>query len=42
MTKHIPRILHNARTLRREETAAEIELWEQLRGRRLNGFKFVR
>lgn len=31
-----------ARTLRREQTAAEAQLWQHLRGRRLNGFKFVR
>ena len=42
MARHIPRILQNARSLRRGETAAEIRLWEQLRGRRLNGFKFMR
>lgn len=42
MTKHIPRILLNVRKLRHGETAAEIRLWEQLRGRRLNDFKFVR
>jgi very-short-patch-repair endonuclease len=42
MAHAIPRILENARNLRRAETAAEIRLWEELRGRRLNGFKFVR
>ena len=42
MAQHIPRILHNARNLRHNETAAEIRLWEQLRGRRLGGYKFVR
>jgi very-short-patch-repair endonuclease len=31
-----------ARTLRRTETAAEQRMWEELRGSRLNGFKFVR
>ena len=31
-----------ARRLRREATAAERQLWEVLRGRRLDGFKFVR
>ncbi len=31
-----------ARELRRCETAAEEQLWRRLRGRRLNGFKFVR
>ncbi len=42
MAQTIPRILTNARTLRRTETAAEIRLWEQLRNRRLCGHKFVR
>jgi very-short-patch-repair endonuclease len=42
MAHAISRILENARDLRHTETAAEIRLWEQLRGRRLNGFKFVR
>jgi very-short-patch-repair endonuclease len=42
MANAIPRILENARDLRHTETAAEIRLWEKLRGRRLNGFKFVR
>ena len=31
-----------ARRLRREATAAERKLWEALRGRRLEGFKFLR
>ena len=30
-----------ARALRRDDTEAERRLWEELRGRRLNGFKFV-
>ena len=34
--------LNRARTLGRNETAAEQRLWEELRGSRLNGFKFVR
>ena len=42
MAQAVPRILQNARALRHAETAAEVRLWEQLRGRRLNGFKFVR
>ena len=42
MAQHIPRILANARDLRHNETAAEIRLWELLRGRRLGGYKFVR
>jgi very-short-patch-repair endonuclease len=33
---------NRARVLRSELTAAESELWHQLRGRRLGGFKFVR
>ena len=31
-----------ARDLRKRETAAELRLWEALRGRRLSGAKFVR
>ena len=31
-----------ARSLRRDETFAEKRLWEQLRGRKLGGLKFVR
>ena len=31
-----------ARTLRKDDTEAERRLWEELRSRRLNGFKFVR
>lgn len=31
-----------ARKLRRDETVAEKLLWDQLRGRKLNGIKFVR
>ncbi|MGV0877136.1 endonuclease domain-containing protein [Martelella sp. FLE1502] len=31
-----------ARALRRNETDAEKALWRELRGRNLNGFKFVR
>ena len=31
-----------ARSLRKNDTEAERRLWEELRGRRLNGFKFVR
>ena len=31
-----------ARSLRRDETEAEVRLWECLRDRRLNGYKFVR
>jgi very-short-patch-repair endonuclease len=34
--------LERARALRRNETAAEIKLWEALRAKRLHGFKFVR
>jgi very-short-patch-repair endonuclease len=31
-----------ARALRKDDTEAERRLWEDLRNRRLNGFKFVR
>ena len=31
-----------ARALRKDDTEAERRLWNELRGRRLNGFKFVR
>jgi len=31
-----------ARRLRKDDTEAERRLWEDLRSRRLNGFKFVR
>ena len=31
-----------ARILRKDDTEAERRLWEELRNRRLNGFKFVR
>lgn len=31
-----------ARKLRRDETSAEKQLWEKLRTRKLDGFKFVR
>jgi very-short-patch-repair endonuclease len=31
-----------ARALRKHDTGAERRLWEELRGSRLNGFKFVR
>jgi very-short-patch-repair endonuclease len=34
--------LKSARQLRRDETLAEKRLWEQLRSRNLEGFKFVR
>ena len=34
--------LTRARALRRNKTPAEIRLWEELRSRRLNGYKFVR
>ena len=37
-----PEDIERARRLRRNETAAEERLWAQLRGRRLNGLKFVR
>ncbi len=34
--------LSTARDLRRDSTLAEKRLWEQLRNRKLNGFKFIR
>ena len=34
--------LTRARALRKDDTEAERRLWEELRGRRLNGFKFMR
>ena len=34
--------LYSARTLRKSETLAEKRLWEQLRNRTLDGFKFSR
>ncbi len=37
-----PESLERARELRKGDTAAERRLWERLRGRRLNGLKFVR
>lgn len=37
-----PRLLHNARQLRRRMTDAEQYLWQHLRDRRLNGYKFRR
>jgi very-short-patch-repair endonuclease len=37
-----PRILKNARTLRRPMTPAEAKLWSRLRNRQLGGFKFRR
>lgn len=36
------RKLNQARELRKNSTPAEARLWEQLRNRRLDGFKFVR
>jgi very-short-patch-repair endonuclease len=33
---------NRARTLRKDDTEAERRLWEELRNRRLNGFKFMR
>ena len=34
--------LQRARELRRDNTLAEVKLWEQLRAKRFNDFKFVR
>ncbi len=36
------RLLHNARELRQNATAAEKRLWQYLRNKRLGGFKFRR
>jgi len=35
-------IIARARSLRQSDNDAETKLWSELRGRRLNGFKFVR
>jgi very-short-patch-repair endonuclease len=37
-----PKIFENGRILKQNLTVAEFMLWEALRGRRLNGFKFRR
>ncbi|MEQ1405122.1 DUF559 domain-containing protein [Neorhizobium sp. Rsf11] len=37
-----PKIISRARSLRQFDNDAEAKLWDELRGRRLNGFKFVR
>ena len=37
-----PTTLSRARTLRRESTSAESKLWQHLRNRQLNNFKFAR
>ena len=37
-----PKGFENARVLRQKSTNAESRLWEQLRNRKLNGFKFRR
>ena len=37
-----PHVTRRARSLRQVENDAEEILWRELRGRRLNGFKFVR
>ena len=39
---HNPRLLRNARQLRNRMTDAEQCLWQHLRDRRLNGYKFRR
>ena len=39
---HNPRLLRNARQLRSRMTDAEQCLWQHLRDRRLNGYKFRR
>jgi very-short-patch-repair endonuclease len=38
----LPRLTSRARELRRNQTEAEERLWQELRGRRLQGEKFVR
>jgi len=42
MHRHPPSRLRHARDMRREPTDAEHWLWQQLRGRRLLGWKFRR
>ena len=42
MANQNPKSLDRARALRRDDTQAERKLWEAVRNRRLNGFKFVR
>jgi len=42
MARLSDRQLERARRLRRQDTGAEQRLWAQLRGRRLDGLKFVR
>jgi len=37
-----PKRFENARFLKKVQTEAEAALWERLRGRKLNGFKFRR
>jgi leucyl-tRNA synthetase len=40
--KELPIHLRFARTLRKNQTPEEEKLWERLRGRKLNGYKFLR
>jgi very-short-patch-repair endonuclease len=42
MAYQTEKALNRARALRKNETAAEQRLWEELRSSRLNGYKFVR
>ena len=42
MAYQTEKALSRARALRKNDTEAERKLWEELRGSRLNGFKFVR
>ena len=42
MAYQTEKALNRARSLRKNDTEAERRLWEELRGSRLNGFKFVR
>ena len=42
MAYQTEKAVNRARSLRKNDTEAERRLWEELRGSRLNGFKFVR
>ena len=37
-----PRLMHNGRTLRKNMTPAEQQLWKHLRGKQLGGYRFRR
>ncbi|PRD45145.1 hypothetical protein C5748_02680 [Phyllobacterium phragmitis] len=36
------KVIERARSLRKQDNDAEHKLWSELRGRRLNGYKFIR